>query len=884
MKKFLKITGLTLLIILLILIALPFIFKGKIVTTVKSEINKSVNAQVDFDRVGLNFFRNFPNATVSLDNFHIVGINEFEKDTLFFAESLSATVNLKSLLGNTGYEISKVTVDNAKVNLRVLENGTANWNITKTDESATTDTTASNFKLLLKSVTVNNSDFQFVNDSTKMSFALQNINLNFSGDMTAETTRIKTDFSAKNMRFVMDNIPYLTNATISGNSAIEADMKNMKFTFAENSFKLNEIKGSLEGWIAFPDEINTDMDIRLKAPNVQFKDILSLIPAIYSNDFKNMQAAGAVTLDASAKGIMNEQVLPSFNVKLGIGNANFQYPGMPKSVADINANIQVSNPGSSMDNTVVDISRFHFQMGGNPFDLTAHISQPISDPDFRLSAVGKLNLGDIKDIYPLQDMELSGTLDANMKLAARMSFIEKQQFDKVDASGNLNIAQMLVKQKEGKDIQINNANLKFSPQYVELSAFSAQIGKNDIAGNGKLENFIPYFLKNETLKGTLSVSSNYMNLNDFMSQNTTASSDTTTFGVIEIPKNLDFVLNGNFKQVLFSNMDMRDVVGQITVSNGKAEMKNLSMNALGGKLNVTGFYDTGKNPKQPDVSFNLNIQDASFAQTFSTFVTIQKLAPIFENLVGNFSTNFQMNSPLGTDFMPILGSLTASGLLASTSVKVANNPVLTGLAATLKNDSLKELKIKDLKLPFSIADGRVTTKPFDINFGSGAMNLQGSTGLDQTIDYLAKINLAGKLANNYINNVAVKIGGTFTSPKFSLDTKSAANEVLGNLAGKITGNEGNLTEQASQQIDAQADNIRKQAQAAGEKLVSEAQTQGQNLIDEANKVSNPLAKLAAVKSAEAGAKKLKDEAQKKADQLNQEAEKQIQSLKDKVQK
>ena len=884
MKKFLKITGLVLLIILLILIALPFIFKGKIVETVKSEINSSVNAKVDFNRVGLNFFRNFPNATISLDNLNIVGINEFDNDTLFFAKSLSASVNLKSLLGNAGYEINKITVDNALVNLLVLENGMVNWNITKPDESATADTTASNFKLLLKNVTVNNSDFRFVNDSTKMSFALQGINLNFSGDMTAEKTRIKTDFSAKNMRLVMDNIPYLSNAKIEGNSAIEADMKNMKFTFAENSVKLNEIKGIIEGWIAYPDEINTDMDIRLRAPDVQFKDILSLIPAIYTNDFKNVKAAGNVTLDASAKGIMNDNVLPSFNVKLGIDNAKFQYPGMPKSVTNINAGIQMSNPGGLMDNTIVDISKFHFEIGANPFDLTMYISQPISDPNFRLSALGKLNLGDIKEIYPLEDMELSGNLDANLKLAARMSSIEKQQYDKVDASGNLNISQMLIKQKEGKDIQLNNANLAFSPQFVDLSAFSAQIGKNDIAGKGKLENLIPYFLKNETLNGSLSVNSNYLNLNDFMTQNSTAASDTAAIGLIEIPKNLDFVLNGNFKQVLFSNMDMRDVVGQITVKDGKAEMKNLSMNALGGKLNVTGFYDSGKNPKQPDMSFNLNIQDASFAKTFSTFVTIQKLAPVFENLLGNFSTNLQMNSPLGTDFMPILSALTANGLLSSNNVKISNNSILSGLAATLKNDSLKELKIKDLKLPFSISDGRVTTKPFDVNFGSGVMNLQGSTGLDQTIDYLAKVNLIGKLANNYINNVAVKIGGTFTSPKFSLDMKSAANEVLGNLAGKVTGNEGTLTEQVTQQFDEQAANIRKQAQAAGEKLVSEAQTQGQKLIDEANKVSNPLAKLAAVKSAEAGAKKLKDEAQKKADQLNQEAEKQIQNLKNNIQK
>jgi hypothetical protein len=885
MKKFLKIAGLVLVIILLVLTALPFVFKGKIVETLKSEINKTVDARVDFDRLGLNFFRSFPSATVTLDNFYIAGINEFEKDTLFYAENLSATVNLKSLFGSSGYEISKIVVDKANVNLHVLETGMANWNIVKPDETETADSTkTSDFKLLLKSVAVNHSDFRFDNDSTKMNFALQDLNLSFSGDMTAEKTRIKTDFSAKDMRLVMDNIPYLSNVKIKGNSAIEADLKNMRFTLAENAFQLNEIKGSIEGWVAFPDDTNTDMDIQLKAPEVQFKDILSLIPAIYSNDFKNVQAAGNVTLDASAKGIMNEEVIPSFNVKLGIDKAYFQYPGMPKSVTNISTNIRAFNPGGSADNTVIDISKFHFEMGENPFDLDLHISQPISDPDFRLSALGKLNLGDVKEIYPLQDMELSGNLDANLKLASRMSYIEKEQYDKVNASGNLNIKQMLVKSKEGKDIQINNANLAFSPRYVDLSAFSAQIGKNDIAGNGKLENFIPYFLKDETLKGTLNVSSNYLNLNDFMSEETTSSAkDTTALGVIEIPKNIDFVMNGNFKQVLFDKMDMRDIAGQITVKDGKAEMKNLSMLALGGKLNVTGYYDTGKNPKQPEVSFDLNIQEASFVQTFSTFVTIQKLAPIFENLLGNYSTHLQLTSPLGEGFMPVLSALSANGLLSSSNVEISNNSILSGLATALKNESLKDLKIKDLKLPFSINDGRVTTKPFDINFGSGVMNLQGSTGLDQSIDYLAKVNLAGKLTNNYLNNVNVKIGGTFTSPKFSVDLKSAADDLLGNLAGKMTGSEGSLSQQVTQKVDEQAEKLRKEAKEAGEKLVAEAEKQGQKLIDEANKTSNPLAKIAAVKAAEAGAKKLKEEAQKKATQLNEEAEKQIHNLTEKIQ-
>ena len=59
------------------------------------------------------------------------------------------------------------------------------------------------------------------------------------------------------------------------------------------------------------------------------------------------------------------------------------------------------------------------------------------------------------------------------------------------------------------------------------------------------------------------------------------------------------------------------------------------------------------------------------------------------------------------------------------------------------------------------------------------MNLSGSTGLDQTIDYSGKIKLpasAGDIAK--LTTLDLKIGGTFSSPKVSLDTKSMTNQAV----------------------------------------------------------------------------------------------------------
>jgi hypothetical protein len=885
MKTYLKITGITLSVVLLVIIILPFFFKGKILELVKSEINQTVNARVDFDRVGLNFFRSFPNATVSLDNLSVTGIDEFENDTLFYARTLSATVNLKSLFGDSGFEITKVFADRAFLRAYVHESGKANWNIAREETPATEQQEASAFKLQLREVSIRNSDIYFENDSTSIILVLQRINGSLSGDMTADEARLKTGFTIDAMSFLMDGVPYLSNAKAKGDAAIDANLKDMKFTFSDNKLQLNEIKASLDGWVSLADDESMDMDLRLNAPELQFKDILSMVPAMYMKDFGKIRTSGNITLEAWAKGVMKDETMPAFDMKLIVSDAFFQYPDLPESVKNIHTNMHIHSPGGSLDNTLVDISRFHFELGGNPFDFQLHLSTPVSDPNIRFSAQGNMDLSKIKDVYPLEDLELNGNLSANLQLATRMSYIEKEQYDRVEASGTLNIREMLINSEEMDDIRIHNAMLSFSPRYADLSAFSAQIGKNDLAANGRLENMLPYFLKNETLKGNLTVSSEYLNLNDFMSEDSASSNDSIQIGIIEIPKNLDFNLSGSFNQLIFDRLNMTQVVGQIIIREGKVEMRNLAMNALGGKMNVSGYYDTGKNPQQPEVSLNLDIQEVSFAQTFSTFVTIKQLAPIFESLTGNYSTRFQMVSPLGSDFMPLLSSLSASGLLTSGNVSVTENPLLNGLASTLRNESLKTLNVRDLRLPFSIDNGRVSTRSFDVRFGDGTLNLQGSTGLDQTIDYAARINLTGRLSNEYLNNVTVLIGGTFTNPRFNLDARGAANQLLGNLVGSALGgdNQGaplseQVTSAVSEQIERQSEALRKEAKEAGERLVAEAERQGQRLIDEANRTSNAIARIAAVRAAESAANRLKEEAQRQADNLNAEAEKQIQSL------
>ena len=896
MKKTLKITGITLAVVFVLLLTLPFLFQGKIMEMVKKEANEMLNAKVDFGKVSLSFIRNFPHATIVVNDFTIIGIDEFEGDTLASIDRLSATVNIKSFFGDQ-WEITRVRVVRPNVLAKVLPDGKVNWDIMKpSDEEEETDDSETSFNLRMQKLIIEKGYIIYDDQESNMKAILDNVNFELSGDMTQDLVTLKILTKVEKFSFLMDNLTYISNAELNAKMDIEADLKNDKYTFRDNEFWLNKINMNFEGWVAFI-ENGYDMDIKMNTPNIEFKDLLSMVPAIYANDFKKLQAGGKVKFDGAVKGIYDDNTFPAFDFKLDVANAHFRYPDLPKSVDNININAEVTKKQGDLDLTIVNVSKFHFEMGGNPFDLNARIATPMSDMQFKFGAKGTLNLDMIKDVYPLEKgMAVSGILKADLEVAGKMSQIEKEQYESIHAKGDLTLTNFTFNSADMLPVLINKASLNFTPRYVNLTAFDLKMGNNDIQATGRLENFIAYVLKDQTIKGELNVTSTLLNVNDFMGEEETATTaDEEPMSVIIIPKNIDFNLSANFKKVTFDAMILENIKGNIRVKNGILHINNASMNAFGGTMGASGFYST-ENIENPNVNMNLNIKDVLYTEFYKQMEMVQQFAPIFENMTGRFSMDLQFASKLDNTMSPILPSLTGNGVLTSRDLSISNIKVLDVLAGALKKDDLRTLKAKDITIRFAIKDGRIHTEPFDLKMGTTNMNVSGSTGLDQTIDYVGKIQFPqpqqmaqSQVLQNVNVTANLKFGGTFTNPTVKVDltdlggaikdaavqeVKSVVNENLGKAVEEARKQKDALVAQAQKQGDA----LRAEAQKAGNALVAEAEQQGQKLIAEANKTSNPIAKAAAVKTAEASAKKLKDEAQKKANDLNKTADDQANKL------
>jgi len=869
-KKGLKIGGSIVVVFFLILLILPFALKGKITKLAKEQINGKLNATVDFDKIDLSFIRHFPFATVSMENLRIVGINEFKKDTLLYSENVDLVLNLSSLFSDKGYEIRKLQIDNSRILAHVLLNGKNNWTVTKTDSTEKNDTTPMSFNLKLKDFEIKKAYIVYWDEQGKQKAVIHNLNHHTSGDFTADSSMLKTKTTIDSLDYWMGGVKYISKAEVELNADINANLNKQIYKFSENSSRINAIPFSFAGWVKMLDD-GYDMDLTLDAKKVDFKAILSMIPAIYSNSFEGVKAGGAVNMSGFLKGKMIGDNYPAFDFKLTAVNGWFQYPKLPKSVQNINIAADISNPGKTLDATVVDVSKFAFTLGGNPFSAQMRVAYPMSDPELTMKAVGKLDLGNIKEIYPLEaETQLNGVLDMNLDLGGRMSYYDNNQYDKFKFAGKLNITNMLVKMKASpQDISITKANMVFNNRYADLSTLQMKLGRNDLTMSGKVENFVAYALHDKTLVGSLNMQSNYFNVSDFMTADTKSTkADTAKMSLIQIPKNINFTMKADFKKLVYSKMDFSNAKGTLLVANGDMKIQNMGLQAFGGNMTMNGLYSTA-DVKKPYVNFDVNLSDVTFTEIFKQVETLQKFAPVFEKATGKFSSKLSINSLLQNDMMPNLASLIGNGSFSTKSIGLSNVEVINALASKLNKSGLSSSTIKDVALSFDIKDGKVNTKPFDVTLGNIKMKLGGSTGLDKSIAYTGTVQMPDQFNMGKLSNLNLKIGGTFSKPKVQLDVMSMLNNVISDTKAKAVS-------AVNKQIDAvkpnalkaaqeQADQIRAEAKRIGDQLISEAKNQGDQLVA---KTSNPITKAIAQRAA----KKLVEEAQKKSDDLNTKAD------------
>lgn len=876
MKRILKRLMWVLLILFLLFIAaaiiVPIIFKPQLMQIAKTEINKNVNAKVEFADFQVSLIKGFPNLYIGLKGVSVIGIDSFANDTLVAFREFSVKVNLWSVMDMQNIEVKSILLDEASLKAKITKDGLVNWDIAKASEIPETeveDTAASspiNTKVALSKFEVRNANINYIDDSSGMSASIKNFNLLLSGNMGTSQTDLKLNTSIEALNFRLAGINYVNNASLEFNTTVGANLESNIYTLKENKFRINQLALLFEGVIKM---LGSDIDIDLKfnTPSTEFKEILSMVPAIYMKDFDGLKTSGKFGIDGFVKGVVSETTLPNAYIALFVENGMFQYPDLPKAVTDINISTKVRFDGVNMDSTAVNVDKFHLELGGNPFDAHLSVATPMSDMQVAGNITGKIDFSSLTDIVPLDSVTIAGIMESNLDFAGKLSYIETEDYEKFKADGSLHLLNFTYTSTDLPSVTINEALLNFSPKFVDLAKFDMQIGKSDMKMKGKLENFIPFVFKSETVRGSLAVNSNYLDVNEFTAgekvEEESAVEDTSAMGVVEVPGNINFSLKVNMAQILYDKLSINNLAGDLLVNNGIVDMKNLGMNLLDGSMILSGRYDP-QDIKAPKVNLDFNMRNIDIPSAFNAFSSLQKMAPAVKDMTGKVSTQFKFVSTLDTAMMPVTNSIDAFGKLQSDEIGIKNSKAFGKVADVLKNDKYRSPSMKDVNISFKIKDGRVYIDPFDTRIEDAKMNIGGDMGLDQTLNFKAKLMVPSTymgpvtdLVNKYIGKAGgkpvdelglnLKIGGTTEKPDVGVDWGDASSE-----------SKGTVKEAVGQKVDEAKAEARKKSKEEADKLIADAEKEAAKIREEAAVLADKIRKESeaqALKTIEEGKKK-----------------------------
>lgn len=922
MKKIIKIILIVVFILFIILLTLPFLFKGKIQNYAQQEINKNLNAKVYFENLGLSFIKNFPNVSITLKKLSITGVDDFSTDTLFSIDKFEVVVNLSSLLKNE-INIKKVILNKPSIHAIVKEDGKANWNITKPDttlKEEIKDTTPSEIKtkIALRKFEIKKANIKYDDYKSKIFASIANWNLLLKGNFAKEFTNLNLISNIEKLNFRYGIIPYLKDVIVDIETNIDADLVNKSFSLKQNHFALNDLYLGFEGLFSMKDS-DIVVDLSFATKKADFKSLLSLVPAIYKKDFKDIQTGGKLMLEGKIKGIYSKNTLPDVSLNLLVENAMFKYPSLPKTADNIQINALVYYDGKNMDNSTFDLKKFHVDLGGNPVDITFSVKSPKSDMNLKGSFKSNIDLVTFKDVVPLENTELSGKILSDLYFEGYMSYIEKQEYDKFIADGNLNISNLNFSSPSiPQKISINDAQVVFSPKFVELKSFAMDIGRSDIKLKGKLENFINYVFKNGTIKGNLELKSDLIDVNEFMTgekTGTTQEVDTTKMQVIEIPPRIDFTFMSNIGKIYYDKLVIDNFEGIVKVLDQKLILEKVALNTLDGKMLLSGEYNT-QDKNKPLVDFNFSAQDINIPAAVKSFSTLEKLAPIAKNTTGRVSISASYTCVLDQYMSPIINSIISKGSLSSKELSILKSGMFVKLGETLKTKAFDNMTLKDVILNFEIRDGKIFIEPFNIKVKNTDLLIGGTQGVDMTINYTMRVTMPkgelGKEAEALVNNLAtqlirsgiryemgeniiydVKIGGTITDPKFTVSLIGQTGQSLKEeIKEKVKQELQQKKEEIKSAINAEAQKIiedaeklaaeiRKKANEAAEKTRNEANQRADQIVKQAK---NPIEK----KAAEITAKKIREEGEKRAQEIikkgDEEVDKIIQQAKERAAK
>jgi len=640
--------------------------------------------------------------------------------------------------------------------------------------------------LLVSGFRINGGTFEYLNRADNSATRLYGVDV--VADLEAEEGKIliSGDGSAENFSYGTIETPMVEGLRMSLRHRIAYDMAADVATFEEGELMVQTIPLTLAGTMSDLQD-STMLDLTVGSDDVNIADLMSLVPGAYREKAESVKGTGTAQIHIKIKGIAFRASRPDITGTIRATGASVQYADLPKPITNINI---TSDFHRSTKRQEFRIEKLTANLGDSPISMAMRVVD-FEDPSMNLTAGGSLDLATVKEYYPLEEgTELSGLMKADINLSGKVSNPEAMK-----AAGTIAFSNVSAKMPSSREPVRNlNGTVTFNNQVLDSRKLSMTLGRSDLSLAFRLVHYLSLMSEDEKApraRADLTLQSNQLFVDDIMSDGegerggagTGTSGEPDEKGGLPLP-NVDMNLNANIGTLTMEKFVFNNVRGVMSIADGVIRMQSFSCNTFGGSVNAKGILNI-QTPERPlfDMALGLNaLQAGSLLGNFTSFG---------QRINGSMTMNTTLKGALDDTLGLIPAALDGRGDVAIKDGTLQGLKVNQSLASALNLPSLETVSFKDWTNAFSIEQGRLIIKDLKISALDADYVVNGSHGLDGTLDYKmtlflppsmsAKISVggfAGEAVNLFKDESGrlkfdFNVGGTNTDPKVQLDTGPA---------------------------------------------------------------------------------------------------------------
>lgn len=616
-KISIKVILLILGLVLFIMLIIPKLFEGKVSNAVKEAVSTQITGKFDFSDLNLSLFPHFPSLSVSLTNPQLISYVIQDSTELFKAKKIAFSLNLwDALFSSKGQTIEQIYLDQAEINLINYDSISANYLILK--DSLNSESSPDQTSLAIELIKIEDSNIRYEDLLTGVSTNLEGIQYTGSFYSEKTSTKIKSDLSVEHLSHLLKGSAVLKDCKLMSKLNAEYKESTNTLSLSETWFSLNAFRLDLSGHIGNSgDSLITDLQINTS--ETSFKDLFSLLPYAYTEDYSKVVSSGTAKLNLSVKGLYHEdlKLYPDWNLDFIVQNGSIQYPNKPISLEKVFVNIHSENKSADLKEAFVYIDSLRFSLNNEPVHARIRCQDCFVDARYTGIIQGKINLSDFESFFPLdKGSKLAGLVSLSADFTFKQSDIEND-YKSIAFAANALVSSLRYTSLGQKPISIDQLSLRAHPDLVQLNASTINYGASDFSIVAEMSKPFLLFSDNQNATADVKLSSNSINADELMEEDSTNKKTVTSVRYYHMPdwqKRLTVQLKAEIQQLIYEDYQISDMEAQGQLKSERLEIHQFSSRINSNIVNGNASFEPLFSYSLADVELTgtVNLQSDEF--------------------------------------------------------------------------------------------------------------------------------------------------------------------------------------------------------------------------------------------------------------------------------